>query len=199
MALSELDWLQVYYITHWWKIVLRTGASLPVYLWYFVKSEQQSCWSDCADAQAGLRLCCSQTPKEGFLTLRPIYGLTFHCHVILTERVARDIRFAMYPCRFWYPTSLILYGLMTDSSLDRGSGFFLTVSPKFSTWRYKNIKKIKGLQACNIPRHRIFTMQRKSFWNKGHNSVLICPNLSIRNTKILLFNINSYTQFEENR
>ena len=26
--LSELDWLQVYDMTHWWKIVLRTGASL---------------------------------------------------------------------------------------------------------------------------------------------------------------------------
>ena len=25
---SELDWLQVYDRTHWWKIVLRTGASL---------------------------------------------------------------------------------------------------------------------------------------------------------------------------
>ena len=25
---SELDWLQVYDMTHWWKIVLRTGASL---------------------------------------------------------------------------------------------------------------------------------------------------------------------------
>ena len=34
---------------------------------------------------------------------------------------------------------------------------------------------------------------------KGHNSVLICRNLSICNTKTLLFDINSYTQFEENR
>ena len=34
---------------------------------------------------------------------------------------------------------------------------------------------------------------------KVHNSVLICQNLSICNTKTLLFNINSYTQFEENR
>ena len=25
---SELDWLQVYDMTRWWKIVLRTGASL---------------------------------------------------------------------------------------------------------------------------------------------------------------------------
>ena len=30
---------------------------------------------------------------------------------------------------------------------------------------------------------------------KGHNSVLICRNLSICNTKTLLCNINSYTQF----
>ena len=34
---------------------------------------------------------------------------------------------------------------------------------------------------------------------KGHNSVLICRNLSICNTKTLPYNINSYTQFEENR
>ena len=27
---SELDWLQVYDMTHWWKIVLRAGASLCV-------------------------------------------------------------------------------------------------------------------------------------------------------------------------
>ena len=33
---------------------------------------------------------------------------------------------------------------------------------------------------------------------KGHNSVLICRNLSICNTKTLLFNINSSTQFEVN-
>ena len=33
--------------------------------------------------------------------------------------------------------------------------------------------------------------------NQVHNSVLICRNLSIYNTKTLLFNINSYTQFEE--
>ena len=35
--------------------------------------------------------------------------------------------------------------------------------------------------------------------NQGQNSALICRNLSICNTKTLLFNINSYTQFEENR
>ena len=34
---------------------------------------------------------------------------------------------------------------------------------------------------------------------KGHNSLLIFRNLSICNIKTLLFNINSYTQFEENR
>ena len=32
---------------------------------------------------------------------------------------------------------------------------------------------------------------------KGHNSVLICWNLSICNTKTLLVNINPYNQFEE--
>ena len=31
---SQFDWLQVYDMTHWWKIVLRTGASLPFDLHY---------------------------------------------------------------------------------------------------------------------------------------------------------------------
>ena len=30
---SELDWLQVYDMAHWWKIVLRTGPSLDFSLW----------------------------------------------------------------------------------------------------------------------------------------------------------------------
>ena len=34
-----------------------------VYIWYFPKSKKRR-WSDCADAQAGLRLCCSQTPED---------------------------------------------------------------------------------------------------------------------------------------
>ena len=29
---SELDWLQVYDMTHWWKIVLRTGAILHMHM-----------------------------------------------------------------------------------------------------------------------------------------------------------------------
>ena len=33
-----------------------------VYIWYFLKSELQRLWSDSADEQAGLRLCCSQPP-----------------------------------------------------------------------------------------------------------------------------------------
>ena len=37
---------------------------LQVYILYFSKSEQQRRWSDCADAQAGLRLCCTQTPED---------------------------------------------------------------------------------------------------------------------------------------
>ena len=91
---------------------------------------------------------------------------------------------------------------------------------------HRMAKVIKVLQACNIPRHGIFSMQKKIILKlyifmqslkkigkempkrvknqfitsiKGHNSVLICRNLSICYTKTLLFNINSYTQFEENR
>ena len=32
---------------------------LQVYISYYLSSEQQRCWSDCADAQADLHLCCS--------------------------------------------------------------------------------------------------------------------------------------------
>ena len=35
-----------------------------VYIWYFPKSKKKRRWSDCTDAQAGLRLCCSQTPED---------------------------------------------------------------------------------------------------------------------------------------
>ena len=37
-----------------------------VYIWYFPKSEKQRRWSDCVDAQAGLRLCCLKTPEDRF-------------------------------------------------------------------------------------------------------------------------------------
>ena len=49
-------------------------------------SEQQRCWSDCADAQADLRLCCSHMAKTGFLMARLIY---FDCswRKVLTSRL----------------------------------------------------------------------------------------------------------------
>ena len=34
---------------------------------YYLGSEQQRCWSDCADAQADLHLCCSHMAKTGIL------------------------------------------------------------------------------------------------------------------------------------
>ena len=40
---SELDWLQVYDMTHRQKIVLRTGASLLLILICKIKSEED-CW-----------------------------------------------------------------------------------------------------------------------------------------------------------
>ena len=40
---------------------------------YFPDSEQQRCWSDCADAQADLRLFCWHRAKTGFLMTRLIY------------------------------------------------------------------------------------------------------------------------------
>ena len=36
-----------------------------------LKSRQQSCWWDCADAQAGLRLYCYKSPKTGFCSRGP--------------------------------------------------------------------------------------------------------------------------------
>ena len=35
-------------------------------LLYYLCSEQQRCWSDCADAQADMRLCCSHWHKQVF-------------------------------------------------------------------------------------------------------------------------------------
>ena len=42
---------------------------------YYLVSEQQRCWSDCADAQADLRLCCSHMAKTGFLMTWLIWKL----------------------------------------------------------------------------------------------------------------------------
>ena len=73
-------------------------------------------------------------------------------------------------------------------------------------WDIFNAKKIilkQGMQSLKkidkeMPK---IESEKKTIYNvnQGHNSVLICRNLSICNTKTLLFNINSYTQFEENR
>ena len=41
------------------------------WLKYSPDSETQRCWSDCADAQAGLHLCGSYAIKSGFLASRP--------------------------------------------------------------------------------------------------------------------------------
>ena len=38
---------------------VRWAFTGPLVLWYYLRSEQQRCLSDCADAQTGLRLCCS--------------------------------------------------------------------------------------------------------------------------------------------
>ena len=48
--------------------------------------------SVCADVQAGLCLCCSQTQKTGFLTSRPIltaYWVIFHvvCHLLIVFKI----------------------------------------------------------------------------------------------------------------
>ena len=43
------------------KIEISPAASLHMIL---SKKQKKRRWSDCADAQAGLRLCCSQTPED---------------------------------------------------------------------------------------------------------------------------------------
>ena len=37
-----------------------------VYISYYLSSEQQRCWADCADAQADLRFCCSHMAYDTF-------------------------------------------------------------------------------------------------------------------------------------
>ena len=49
------------------------SSQLQLYVLYFLNSEQQRCWSDCADAQADLPLCCSRMAKTGFLVTRLNY------------------------------------------------------------------------------------------------------------------------------
>ena len=47
-------------------------CSQQVEIWFFSKRRQQSCWWDCANAQAGLRIYCDKLPKTGFLSRGPI-------------------------------------------------------------------------------------------------------------------------------
>ena len=49
-------------------------------LWYYfyLGSEQQRCWSDCLDAQADLRLCCSRMAQTGFLMIWLIWSFSDH-------------------------------------------------------------------------------------------------------------------------
>ena len=44
---------------------------------YYLRSEQQRCWSDCAYSQADLHLSCSHRAKTGFLRARLICCLNF--------------------------------------------------------------------------------------------------------------------------
>ena len=72
-------------------------------------------------------------------------------------------------------------------------------------WDISNAKKIilkldmQSLKKIDKEMPKIESEKTIYNVNQGHNSVLVCRNLSICNTKTLLFNVNSYTQFEENR
>ena len=49
---------------------LARGLKFQIYkleILYYLSSEQQMCWSDCADVQADPHLCCSHRHKTGFL------------------------------------------------------------------------------------------------------------------------------------
>ena len=54
-----------------------------VYIWYFQKKEKQWRWSVCADAQAGLRLCCSQTSEDRFFRVEAQIWLIHQVHIYL--------------------------------------------------------------------------------------------------------------------
>jgi hypothetical protein len=58
---------------------------------YRVVSEQHEYWSDCADAQAGLDQCWSQTHYIGFVMTRHNYNLRMYIHVVfLLSRFGRS-------------------------------------------------------------------------------------------------------------
>ena len=104
-----------------------------------------------------------------------------------------------------------------ERTMDAGVIGILLAHPR----AFGSVELLKELQAFNIPHHGMkiilkldLSMQslkkigkempkrvKNQFITsiKGHNSVLICRNLSIPITKTLHFNIISYTQFEENR
>ena len=49
-----------------WSLEILNLASVVL---YYLSSEQQMCWSDCADAQADLHLCCLHIAKTGCHTM----------------------------------------------------------------------------------------------------------------------------------
>ena len=56
---------------HWssYHVLVSGDAEVPLYS-YYLSSKQQMCWSDCADAQADLYLCCLHMQSAGYLKTR---------------------------------------------------------------------------------------------------------------------------------
>ena len=72
------------------------------WIWYLSKSEKQRRWSDCAYAQAGLRLCCSQHPERQVFWHRGPY------HMGHNAQMSRDM---------WFPTMWNFDKKKTQTSL----------------------------------------------------------------------------------
>ena len=77
---------------------------------YYLGSEQQRCWSDFADAQADLRLCCSHRAKTSFLKTRLILSYRWgvrdtSCVAILDLFWWSDISFWHFLPVFWHHQS----------------------------------------------------------------------------------------------
>ena len=69
----------------------RLAIVLKFWIWklellHYLSSEQQRCWSDCAEAQADLHLCCSHTAKTGVARLYCFLIVAFSSTAVLKIR-----------------------------------------------------------------------------------------------------------------
>ena len=66
-------------------VLVSGNSEVPLYS-YYLSSKQQMCWSDCADAQADLHLCCLHMQSAGFLkTLGRVTSYIWHSTDVRAE------------------------------------------------------------------------------------------------------------------